>query len=110
MDLLKHNPNLIHFILSSSHNNNQTIEGLLNDFKVRALKSSFATQYIEYAKENRLLENPIHYLINIVSLTVFPFMVKRLFEGGFDINQKFYDQLLEERKTLIPNWIKTMSG
>ncbi len=109
VDLLKSNPNLIHFVLSSSHENNPTVESLLNDFKIKAIQSSFASQYIQYAKENKLSESPVHYLLNIVSLTVFPLMIKRLFEGGFDIDPKIYDELLEERKILIPKWIKGMS-
>ena len=52
--------------------------------------------------------NPLHILMNLISLTVFPFVARPMLlaVGGLDNNQ--FTIMMKERKKLIPLWIEQM--
>jgi hypothetical protein len=52
--------------------------------------------------------NPLHFLINIISLTIFPFVASPILQSIGGLKQQEFNTLMEERKKLIPVWIKTM--
>jgi TetR/AcrR family transcriptional regulator len=48
--------------------------------------------------------DPFQLIMNIVSLSIFPFMAKPLMQYVTGINKKQYDAMMEERKKMVP-WL-----
>lgn len=49
--------------------------------------------------------NPAQLLLNIVSLCIFPFVARPMFQMLVDINKKTFDEMLEQRKKELPKFI-----
>ena len=48
------------------------------------------------------------FLTNLLSLIVFPFMGKPLLQKIDDADDAQYEKMMQERKKMIPVWIKSM--
>ena len=73
------------------------------------MKSELILQYNEGVKKgiyNKV--EPIHFVINIFSLIVFPFMCSPIMMKMENLSKNEFKGLMEERKKLIPNWIIQM--
>ena len=103
IDMLSMNPDLPLFVLSEMKGQSGKIKNILPVQKITD-KISF----IKQLKEKRPDINPIHFLMNILGMTVFPFVAKPAFEliAATDKNQ--LEAVLQERKKLIPLWVKAM--
>ncbi len=51
---------------------------------------------------------PIHLFINLLALTVFPFVAQPMLHRVAAVDARSFAALMEERRTLIPLWIKAM--
>lgn len=110
MDSILENPNLPLFVLSEIQANPQQLinkagvsEGLIMD-------SYFYKQLQEHidAKGLKYL-TPLHIFINIVSMTVFPIVGKPLLiKLHSPMTDEDYFAFLNERRLLVPQWIKMM--
>ncbi|HEY4155247.1 MAG TPA: helix-turn-helix domain-containing protein [Puia sp.] len=103
IDLLLENPDLPFFILTEIRNNPayfSKITGKQNPL----LKSVLIKQFQEKVPGR----NPIHYLINLLGMCVFPFVMNPVLQKQGVLDDKSFKALARERKTLIPVWIKTM--
>lgn len=47
--------------------------------------------------------NPVHFIMNLFSLVVYPFIVKPLNQHLFGLNEQEYQNIVKERKTVILN-------
>jgi len=103
-DMLGANPDLPLFILSEIKANPEKLALDLN-FKEIIMKSHLFEQ-IQEATGKTI--NPIHFIINIISLTVFPFVASPLLRIIGDLKPQDFNNLVEDRKKLIPMWIETM--
>jgi hypothetical protein len=66
-------------------------------------------QIKDAVKQGRIAPvNPLHFLINIIGLTVFPFVASPILQNIGGLNQQDFNTLMEERKKLIPKWIKAI--
>ncbi len=52
--------------------------------------------------------HPLHYLINLIGLCVFPFIASPLLKHLAAFDTKQFNALIDERKTLVPHWMKLM--
>ena len=52
--------------------------------------------------------NPIHIVVNVLSMTIFPFIASPLLRNRTGMNLEEFNKLMEERKKLIPVWIYAM--
>lgn len=102
-DILSKNPNLPIFILSEIQKKTSDIKSILPVEKV--LKNSFIIKQIQERKPEL---NPFHILLNFLSMTAFPFVVKPILQTFDLMNDDEFQQFVEERKTLVPLWIKIM--
>jgi len=102
-DILSKNPNLPIFILSEIQKKTSDIKSILPVEKV--LKNSFIIKQIQERKPEL---NPFHILLNFLSMTAFPFVVKPILQTFDLMNDEEFQQFVEERKTLVPLWIKIM--
>src|SRR5438105_3603012 len=73
------------------------------------LKSHFMSQLREAVKAGQITPvHPLHFIMNMMGLTVFPFVGSPLFQNLGDLNQAEFIALMQERKKLVPAWMKAM--
>jgi len=108
IDLIIKEPEIPTFIVTEIRNNpNMLLERL--PIKQVLTNSGFFKQHKEAVKKGEISEpNPLHFLMNLMGLVIFPFISKPLLMGGSGINNAEFNTLMIERKKLIPIWIKTM--
>ncbi|MCE6991779.1 TetR/AcrR family transcriptional regulator [Dyadobacter sp. CY323] len=97
--LLEH-PELPIFVLSEIRNSPEQLANRLN-----ARQHLTESVFIKQLAEKRSDISPIHFLMSLLGMTLFPFIGKPVLQpltGGED----HYKAMMEERKKLIPKWIK----
>lgn len=102
IDLLSQNPDIPLFILSEIRMNP---DQFINKLPVAKVLDS---HFIKQVQEKRPDLHPSHFLINLLGLTVFPFIMKPVFQMTGMLNEKAFHDRLEERKILIPKWLNAM--
>lgn len=103
IDFLKANPFVPIFIMSESQNNPQKVNEMMSD-KGFLPKLKAELEELSQQKVIRVI-SPVQFFLNLLSLTVFPFIARSLVTTRFDLSQDVYDQMLEERKQLIPEML-----
>jgi len=68
------------------------------------LQSSFMIQL----KERRSDINPIHFLVSLLGMTIFPFVAKPILTQSGLVNEKDFQSLMKEREDLIPVWMMAL--
>ncbi len=65
----------------------------------------------EHKKGNIIKVDVKHFIVNILSLTIFPFAGKLIIRKNLQIDDRAWEEFIEERKKVIPetimNWIRT---
>ncbi|MFV0606724.1 MAG: TetR/AcrR family transcriptional regulator [Niabella sp.] len=108
IDLIIREPEIPGFIVSEVRNNPDV---LLQRIPVKKFikESVFFVQHRVAVEDGRVAEpDPIHFMLNILGLTVFPFIVKPMITRAGDLSEAAFNKLMQERKTLIPVWVKAM--
>lgn len=108
IDLIIKEPNIPIFMLSEIRNRP---DNLLEKLPVKQLimNSSFFMQHQKAVAAGKIIEpNPLHFLMNLIGLVVFPFIAEPLLKGIGGLNDTQFNKLMQERKKLIPVWIKAM--
>lgn len=96
------NPDLPLFVLSEIRNNPGTF---IKGFEVKRILDS---TFINQLKEQKPDLHPLHFIMNLLGLVVFPFVARPVFREALALEEDTFRKLMEERKKLIPRWIKTM--
>ena len=102
-EILSKNPNLPIFVLSEIQKKTSDVKSILPFEKV--LNNSYLMKQI---KERKPDVNPFHFLLNFLSMTVFPFLGKPILKSFDLMNDDEFHEFVEERKTMVPMWIKMM--
>lgn len=106
LDLFKENPYLPNFIMNELNKNPDKI---VAQFAMKGLLSDRMRQWME--KEMRDLDSEIpasQFVANLISLCVFPFIAKPLFNEFFiDDKPGAFDRFIDERKGVI---VETLMG
>lgn len=105
IDVLLANPEIPVFILNELRNQP---EELLSKIGVKEIlmKSEFLKQFQQNIIEKKIKQiNPMHFIMNIMGMIVFPFIAKPMLKGLGDIGDEQFLLLMQERKSLIPRWI-----
>ncbi len=106
IDLLIANPDIPLFILSELKNNHKDLLIKIG-MKEAMMKSYFLKQYQEKVKNGKISPmQPLQFMMNLMGMTVFPFIASPVLRNLGDLTQKDFDTLMRERKLLIPKWIK----
>lgn len=108
IDFIIAEPNIPIFMLHEMRNSNNEILNKLPLIEV--LKGSvFFKQFEEAVAVGKIIEeNPFHFLMNLWSLIIFPFLGKPIITVINNMSEDDFVQFMQERKTLIPMWIKSM--
>ncbi|MCF0071003.1 TetR/AcrR family transcriptional regulator [Dyadobacter sp. CY261] len=102
INMLLEHPDLPIFVLSEIRNNP---EQLSNRFQAR--RNLTESVFIKQLIERRSDINPFHFLMNLLGMNLFPFVAKPVLQPIVG-NEEAYRQLMEQRKKLVPVWMKLM--
>jgi len=100
-DVLISNPELPVFILSELRNDPDHIVQTLQMNKRLNLSVLFGQIMEAQQKGEMIALQPWNFLLNLLSLTVFPFIARPLIQRLSDTNDEQFKQLVEERKAMI---------
>lgn len=100
IDMLTENPDLPLFVLSEM----KDADHLTDTLPVQKLTPKVS--FIKQLQEKRPDINPVHFLMNILGMTVFPFIASPAFGVIGILNKNDFKTIIEERKKLIPLWVK----
>ena len=103
IDILSENPNLPVFVISEIQKKNSELTSIIPIRKVFNNSS-----LIKQIKEKRPDMNPLHFLVSFLGMTIFPFVAKPIFNAFQIIKDDEFQQFIEERRKLIPVWVKTL--
>ncbi|WP_236976288.1 TetR/AcrR family transcriptional regulator [Membranihabitans maritimus] len=99
--LLKSNPDLPIFILNEIKNNPQQLAQNLG-----AREIIFQSHFFKQLQSQTTVKiSPKQVIINILGLTLFPFIAKPLIKNIMDMDSEDFDDFVDERNHLIPIWI-----
>jgi AcrR family transcriptional regulator len=108
IDFLTQNPDLPLFILNELRNNPDQLATNI-DREVGPTRVELFHQLKVAAKEGKIGDlNPFHLMANLIGLTVFPFLGRPILQKVAGVNDKEFNELMQQRKELIPIWIKNM--
>ncbi|HEX8545892.1 MAG TPA: TetR/AcrR family transcriptional regulator [Cytophagaceae bacterium] len=108
IDLLIANPDIPIFMLNEIRTNAEGLNEKVG-FKEHLLKSYFFKQMMEEMQKGTIVQrHPLHIVMNMVSLTVFPFVASPVLKQIGHMKDKEFITLMQERKKLVPKWIKAM--
>lgn len=109
IDLITEQPEVPTFLLTEIRNNRP--KELLTKLPIRetVINSVFVKQYQKAVELGEITEpNPLHFLMNMMGLVIFPFISKPMLMEMHNIKEESFNQLMQERKKYIPVWIKAM--
>tara|TARA_B100001564_G_scaffold161126_1_gene135452 strand:- start:305 stop:910 length:606 start_codon:yes stop_codon:yes gene_type:complete len=106
IDMIIAEPHLPTFVVNELKNNPSSILKIL---KGQIMESKLVDQYNEGVKKGVYKKiDPIHFVTNILSLIVFPFISSPIIIKMKKFNRKEFNDMMHERKKLIPQWILQM--
>jgi AcrR family transcriptional regulator len=103
LDMLLINPDLPLFVLGELRYQPEEFARKLGVAKL--LRESALVKQLRERKKNI---HPIHFIMSILGMTLFPFIGRPVFQHGAALSQKEFDALMEERRKLIPKWAEAM--
>jgi AcrR family transcriptional regulator len=108
IDLITEEPEIPLFIMSEIRSHGAAILEKMPGINM-ILQSVFIKQYKETAgKGKNVAPEPLHFLMNVLGLIVFPFIGSPLIKKVGRLNERQFDKLMQERKLLIPFWVKSI--
>jgi AcrR family transcriptional regulator len=108
IDMIALNPDLPMFLLSEIRRNPQALADKL-DAEVNILRTAFMKELMEKRKAAKLPPlHPLHIISNLIGMTVFPFVASPLLRRVGKVSPEEFNALMQERKKLIPVWLKAM--
>jgi AcrR family transcriptional regulator len=108
IDMLIKQPDIPLFILSELRANPDALISKMNGKEI-LLKSHFMKQFQKQIKKGKIVPtHPLHFLMNLIGMAVFPFIGSPILKNVGNLKQSDFNELMEQRKKLIPQWIKMM--
>ena len=108
LDFLTEQPDLPLFVLSELRSNPSGFISKI-DIKQMLMKSHFIKQFQEEVKKGKIAPMyPLHFLMNMVGMILFPFIGRPILSHLGDLKEQDFMELMQQRKKLIPQWIKMM--
>ncbi len=105
LNMLAANPFLPLFLFSELRNQPQEIIEKIGIKRGGAL-ARLEKQLEQEAKKGKIRSiSPMHFLANLMSLSVFPFLAQPMLQEVFGLQKQEFDSFIEERKTVIPEFI-----
>ncbi len=110
IELIKKYPQLPSFILNEINVNPGRILEYLRFTDLFDYEKLTSQLQNEHKKGNIIQVDMKHFVVNIIGMTIFPFIGKFIIQKNLKIDESSWEQFIEERKKIIPetimNWIK----
>ena len=108
IDRIKSNPDIPNFIINELRSRpEEFFDKVIEGKKLQDLY--IYDQLVERMGQEKVdAINPIHIMMNCMSLTLFPFVGKPMLRLVTGIDNAEFNAMMEERKKLIPLWINMM--
>lgn len=103
IDMLQSNPDLPIFVLSEIRNNPKHFVETIKADQI-LINSSLMKQLQERNKDI----NPVHFILNLLGMSVFPFLAKPILMSAGVLKENSFGMLMDERKKWIPIWMKAL--
>jgi AcrR family transcriptional regulator len=100
MTVLTKNNDLPIFVLNELRKDNASFIS-----KLPVGKAILQTSFILQLKQRKKNIDPVHFLVSMLGLIVFPFVAKPILTQSGMINEKKFQSLIRERERLIPLWM-----
>ncbi len=100
LDFLQKFPELPLFMLNEIKNKPKHLV-----IKISLKKKVSQSSLMHQIKERNPYINPLHFIFNLLGMLVFPFIMKPVISSAKLINIDDFNQMISERKRLIPIWI-----
>ncbi len=98
------NPDVPLFVMNEARNNPEKLP-----MKFNLMDSFFMKQFMEEIKKGKVKKiDPSNLMMNMVGLSIFPFVARPMFQRIRNINDAAFESLMLERKKMIPEWMKAM--
>ena len=103
IDMISEHPDLPIFVLSEIRNHP---DHFANTFNIGEMLQH--SSFIQQLKERRPDIHPFHFLMNTLGMTLFPFIARPVFETSGAANSTLFNNMMQQRKILIPQWTKAI--
>ena len=104
---ISENPQLPLFLITELNRNPQRIKDILGHSHTFGKLQQFVFQMITEMQVGRIKSfNPLHLMLNIVSMCVFPFIAKPVFQTILQIGEDNLDIILKQRKEEVSRFIR----
>jgi AcrR family transcriptional regulator len=108
IDFLTLHPDLPLFILNELRGNPSGIAQKINE-EVAPMRSHLIRQLQDAGRTGKVPAiDPFHFIANLMGLTVFPFVSRPILQRVTNVSDTRFHALMQERKKLVPVWIKAM--
>jgi AcrR family transcriptional regulator len=105
--LLKEQPDLPVFIFHELRMDPGKLASRIGATKL--FKSYFFKQIsMEMDRKKIARVHPLHYVLNMLGMCVFPFIAAPLLKHVAGLDAKTFEILVDERQTLVPKWMKSV--
>jgi AcrR family transcriptional regulator len=96
------------FIITTIYNKNSSTL-IDSDDNISDSRKVFVNQIKDLVAKRKIKPiHPAHIISNLIGLVLFPFLISPMLKVRAQINDKEFVALMNERKTLIPIWVKSM--
>ncbi|MEM6800553.1 MAG: helix-turn-helix domain-containing protein [Bacteroidota bacterium] len=109
IDTITENPHMPTFMMTELA---QSRPGFVEEVKKNAMHlpnfQDFFMKVMKEGNEGKISKvNPIHLLINILALCIFPFLIRPIFTTVVEVPNEQFDLILRERKEEVKNFIRS---
>lgn len=113
IDMLISNPDLPNFVMNAAKGEERAENIMKHDSvmveKMKKLRAGFMKRVEKSMKDGELTEvHLVHFMMNFMGLVIFPFVARPILVRLNRLNDKQFNELMEERKKLVPLWLKTI--
>lgn len=109
INMLVANPGLPLFILNEVNADPKKLIGKIGMNNVDHKEVYIAKQWNEMMAAKKMQPvNPIHIVMNVIGLTIFPFVGGPIIRNRMNLTMEQFNTLMEERKKLIPIWVQAI--
>jgi TetR/AcrR family transcriptional regulator len=106
IDEMLANPYLPWFILNELNRDADQFLSKIWDMKHRPNPAKLLQQIEKEVRKGTVKKiNPIHLLMNLLSMTIFPFVARPMIERNLQMAPAQFDKMIEERRKEIPKFI-----
>jgi AcrR family transcriptional regulator len=97
-------PDILFFVLSEIRNSPEAMLKKMDPEKTM-MNSHFMKQVKESIMSGKMTIHPMHFIANLMGLTVFPFLAVPILKKVGKLSAEDFNALMQQRKKMIPAWI-----